>query len=152
MNKKRILLSLLTIVAVVGVAFGATRAYFFDEEKSVGNVLGAGTIDIIVDGVNPWELHSEPFELKDMKPSYTKYIKFTVKNLVDSNPINLWKRINITDQSDEVISEPECTEGGGSWTGGGTPCTDAAICCTGNYVPRNNLAAYILYDRVISKK
>ncbi len=81
-----------------------------------------------------------------MKPSQTRYIGFTVRNSVYSNPINVWKHIHITDQNDGYVTEPECEEGGGTWTAGETQCTNAANCCTGNYIPRNNLAAYIIYD------
>ena len=142
---KRILLSVMTVALVSAVAFGATRAFFTDEEKSVGNTLAAGVVDIVVNGQNPWQTR-EPFKLEDMKPSYTKYIAFTVRNLEESNEVNLWKHINITSQSDGTITEPECTEGGGQWTGGGTVCTNPADCCATDYTPRNNLAAYTLYD------
>lgn len=148
MNKK-ILLSLLTIVAVIGVVFGTTQAYFSDKETRTGNVLGAGVIDIVVNETNPWETHSAPFVLEDMKPSYTKYIEFTVRNLVESNPINLWKHIDITEQSDNIITEPECEEGGGTWDDSVTPCLEAEQCCTGDYEPRNNVAAYTLYDMYV---
>ena len=82
-----------------------------------------------------------------MKPSQTRYIEFIVRNLEGSNDVNLWKHINITSQTDGIITEPECTEGGGTWTGGvKTDCTAASECCTGGYTPRNNLAAYTIYD------
>lgn len=136
---KRVLISLMTVVLVSGVAFGATRAFFSDTEKSVGNTFTAGVVDIVVNDENPWQI-SQPFTLEDMKPSYTKYIEFTVKNLQESNEINLWKRIVITGQSDGTITEPECTEGGGTWD------QAATTQCSGSYIPRNNLAAYTLYD------
>ncbi len=48
MNKK-LLISLLSVVVVAGVAFGATRAFFSDTEVSAGNVFTAGAIDLKVD-------------------------------------------------------------------------------------------------------
>jgi len=140
MNK--IAKSLAMIAFVAAIAVGATSSFFSDEEKSVGNTFTAGVVDIVVDGQNPWHM-STPYKLEDMKPSFTKYIKFTVRNLVNSNPINLWKHIKITDQSDGVITEPECEEGGGTWVWDNTNETGK---CEDSYVPRNNLAAYIIYD------
>ena len=144
MNKS-ILLSLAIIGVVGAVATGATVSYFSDTETSSGNTISAGVIDIVVDDENPWnKTYSET--LYDMKPCMTKYIEFTVRNSVYSNPINLWKHIHITDQTDGYITEPECEEGGGTWTAGATQCHEQGSCCTGNYVPRNNLASYIIYD------
>ena len=141
MNKfKRIIISLAIIGGVGAIAIAATGAYFSDTETQSNNSITAGVVDIVVNGNNPWELHSEPFVLEDMKPSYTKYIEFTVRNLEESNEINLWKHINITNQTDGVITEPECEEGGGTW--------DGSTCGEG-YTPRNNLAAYILYDMYV---
>lgn len=46
---KKILLSLFTVLAVSTVAFGASRAFFSDEEKSTGNTFAAGEIDLKID-------------------------------------------------------------------------------------------------------
>lgn len=132
---KKIIISLGIIAVVAVAAIGGTIAYFSDTEMSTAQ-LTAGIIDIVVDGQNPWSAVYEE-ELRDMKPSYTKYIEFTVRNLVDSNPVDLWKHIHITDQNDGVVTEPECEEGNGTWNGSE---------CGGSYVPRNNLASYIVYD------
>jgi len=136
---KKILISLSIVGAVAAIAIGATSAYFSDTETSTGNTISAGVIDIVVDGQNPWTANFTQ-RLMDMKPSYTRYIAFTVKNLEDSNPVNVWKHINIKNQTDGVITEPECEEGGGTW---------ASNSCGANYVPRNNLAAYIIYDMYV---
>lgn len=136
---KKILKSSAIVLAVAAIAGVATYSYFSDTETSTGNTFTAGVIDIVVDGENPW---TKTFtnKLTDMKPSYTRYIEFTVRNLEDSNPVNVWKHIDIKSQTDGVITEPECTEGGGTWT------SDS---CGGSYVPRNNLAAYIIYDMYV---
>ena len=138
------------IGVVAAVALGVTGAYFSDTEKSTGNTLTAGVVDIVVDDENPWTATGK-FVLDDMKPSYTKYISFKVRNIVESNPINLWKHIHITDQSDGYITEPECIEGNGTWNGTTGICTSSDNCCTGNYSPRNNLAAYTLYDLYVCR-
>jgi len=144
MNKK-ILISLSVIGVVAAIAIGGTIAYFSDTETSTGNTLTAGVIDIVVNGQNPWT-KTYSAALSDMKPCQTRWIGFTVKNLVYSNPINLWKHIHITSQTDGYITEPECEEGGGTWMGGQAKCTTSAKCCDGSYEARNNLAAYTIYD------
>ncbi|RLJ10046.1 MAG: hypothetical protein DRP15_01375, partial [Candidatus Aenigmatarchaeota archaeon] len=145
---KNILVSLAIIGAVAAIAIGGTVAYFSDTETSTGNTISAGVVDIVVNEQNPWhDTFTE--ELKDMKPCQTRYIEFTVRNLEYSNPIELWKHIEIVEQRDGVITEPECTEGGGTWTGSAYPCTNPDECCTGDYEPRNNIASYILYDMYV---
>lgn len=46
---KKILISLLTIVAVAGVAIGATNAFFSDTETSTDNQFVAGALDLKID-------------------------------------------------------------------------------------------------------
>ena len=77
---KRILLSLLTIGVVSASVFGASKAFFSDTEKSIGNTFTAGTIDISVDDQNPW-LEQTPYQLSDMKPGQTENINFVIKNV-----------------------------------------------------------------------
>jgi len=48
-NIRKILLSLLSISAVALLAFGASRAFFSDEETSTGNTFVAGAIDLQID-------------------------------------------------------------------------------------------------------
>ncbi len=84
MNK--ILKSLFTIAIVVVVAVGATQALFSDTEESIGNTYTTGTIDIAVDGENPWVSNNQ-YSLDDMKPSYTDYIKYLT---VDSDSLANW--------------------------------------------------------------
>ena len=131
---KSLFLSLIVIVGVVGAVVLGTRAYFSDTETSAGNTFTTGTIDIAVDDENPWS-RTEPYELTDMKPSQTEYIEFEVKN-VGTNPVNLYKKIDITDHQNDPVSEPECEAEGGSWNNGQ---------CEGN-TPVDNLEDVILYD------
>ena len=49
MNKRRIIVSFLTVLVAVGLVVGATRAFFNDTETSTGNVLSAGAIDLTID-------------------------------------------------------------------------------------------------------
>lgn len=125
----------MTITLVSGVAFGATRAYFTDTEKNTGNTFSTGTIDIAVDGQNPWS-RTSPYELKDMKPSQIDYANFVIQN-VGTNPANVWKKVEVKNEEDDIVSEPECVFGGGTWSGD---------TCTGNYVTKNDISSTIRYD------
>ncbi|MFC1710508.1 TasA family protein [Patescibacteria group bacterium] len=103
---KKILLSVMTIgiVAVVGVF--ATQALFSDTETEGPYTFGTGTIDIAVDGQNPWGEIIGQHELLDMKPSYTGYFEFEIQN-VGSNPANIWKTLFEFETKEVESSEPE---------------------------------------------
>lgn len=135
---KRILLSVITIALVSTVAFGATKAFFTDTETNTGNTFSAGTIDIAVNDQNPWN-RTTPYQFIDMKPSQVDYADFVIQN-VGTNPANVWKKVTVTNEVDGTISEPECVEGGGTWSG--TACTDG-------YVPVNNISSAIRYDLTV---
>jgi len=136
MNTK-IIASLLTILAVGAVATAGTVAYFTDEETSTGNTFTAGTIDISVDGQNPW---IGQFTLGDMKPGYTDEIVFNVQNTgSDPNPVNIYKNLNVTSEATGAQSEPECTEESGAWD-------NATKVCSAMSAQNNNLSSAIVYD------
>lgn len=88
---KKVYLSLLTIGVTLTLVVGATLALFSDTETSTGNTFSAGTIDISVDGHNPWD-NVGYFTIADMKPSEVHYKEVTLKN-VGSNPADIWKKI-----------------------------------------------------------
>ena len=50
---KRIILSSLVILGLVGGVAVATRAYFFDTEQVLGNTFTAGKLDLELDAGNP---------------------------------------------------------------------------------------------------
>ena len=131
---KKILLAIITIALVATAGVYATRALFSDQEVGGGNTFSTGTIDIAVDGSNPWSIR-EPLELNDMKPSYTGYMNFTINN-VGSNPANIWKTLMNIQYSDETKSEPECIAEGGQWN---------SESCTGG-VEVKNIGSQINYD------
>lgn len=119
---KKIIMSLAMIAAVGAVVVGATGALFSDTEVSTGNTFTAGTIDIAVDGENPWV---RSYHIGDLKPCETGYINFDIQN-VGMNPVNVSKELfNFTHQdmgedyycdavNGDVSSEPECAaEAGG---------------------------------------
>ena len=134
MFNSRILLSAASIAAAGALIIGATFAFFSDTETSSGNILTAGTIDITVDGENPWtETYSE--ELTDMKPSQVRWIEFPIRN-VGSNPAVVWKHIGNVVNDEGVLTEPECDAYGGEWIGSE---------CSGGTV-KNNIDKVITYD------
>ena len=142
---KKIIMSLAMIAAVGALAVGATTSFFSDTETSAGNTFTAGTIDISVDGENPW---STSWSNYLDKPCQVNYMTFTIKN-VGKNPAKIWKHLYgiETDGGIEVYpentpicsSEPEYVDGGGQFDDNGIP--------TGTgYVARDNIASFIVYD------
>lgn len=131
---KKILLSVMTIALVSAVVFGATRAFFTDTETSADNTFSTGTIDIAVDGTNPWTRQT-PYVLSDMKPSQTDYINFVVNN-VGTNPVNVWKKLGNVATGSGTLSEPECLDENGEWVNGE---------CSGN-TPKSDIDTVIDYD------
>ncbi|OGI27943.1 MAG: hypothetical protein A2359_00195 [Candidatus Moranbacteria bacterium RIFOXYB1_FULL_43_19] len=108
MNKKRILLSLSIIVAVGAIVVGATISQFSDVEKSTGNTFTAGTIDIAIDGDNPWTDH---YDIPDLKPGETGYINFNIQNFGE-NPVNVSKLLS-NFQNTGGVQDYDCSSLGG---------------------------------------
>ena len=122
--KTKLLMSILMIGVVAMAAGAGTFAYFSDIERSSGNTLTAGTIDIAVGSStlreNPWtSTYSDV--LYDMKPCQVRETEFVIEN-VGENPAKVWKHITITDQNGGATvypdsglgpasSEPEYEEG-----------------------------------------
>lgn len=129
----------LGIVAASGVWF--TRAYFSDTEVSAGNEIQAGTIDISVDGQNPWT-NKYLTALPDLKPGESKTITFTVKN-EGTNPLVLRKSLGNFVPEGGLLSEPECVAEGGIYTSPTGPCT-------GN-TPVDDLSKVLLYSMTVQK-
>ena len=141
MISKKILVSVFIIgLLAFGLGWG-TYSYFSDTEKSTGNVFTAGTIDIAVDGQNPW-MKTYSAELSDVKPSETRWITFVITN-PGGNPVKVWKRIVVTGCTGGIKAYPDATNGPASsepeWTEGGGA----------SYVERCWLPPYILYDMKI---
>lgn len=137
---RKILISLLVVALVAGGVWAGTRAYFTDTETSKDNTFSTGTIDIAVDGSNPWT-RATPYHLTDMKPSQTDYINFVIHN-VGSNPVNVNKILNNFSYAEVATSEPKCQEINGTWTPGGS--TNGGICTNG--VRKLDIDSTIKYD------
>ena len=138
-NMKKILLSLLIIAGIGGAIIVGTRAFFSDTETSPDNTLAAGTIDISVDGHNPWTSKYTQ-DWTDFKPGVVKYIEFTVKN-EGENPVVLRKKLGDFVLSTGIQSEPECEAENGNWSG--SACTDPTL-------EDNAIQKVIVYDMTVT--
>ena len=135
---KKILISLSIVGAVAAIAVGGTIAYFSDTETSTGNTFTAGTIDIAVNGENPWS-ETGTLSVVDMKPSQHEYTEYVIHN-VGSNPANVFKKVSNFNEDDGIISEPECDLGGGIWTQG------EQTQCSGSYEAVVDVSSVVRYD------
>jgi len=106
---KKLFLSVLVVGALASsLYFGLTSAYFTDSETSSDNFIQAGTVDIDVDGYNPWE-EAAPWVVEDIKPSTTHYMSFTVNN-VGENMVDVWKKLVDLEYADGLHPESENEE------------------------------------------
>ena len=64
MNKRRIILGILVLMAVVGSTYAVTRAFFTDTESSTGSTFTVGTLDLEVGGANGSNV--EPFVIENI--------------------------------------------------------------------------------------
>lgn len=105
---KKVLLSLFTIAMVGALITGGAVAYFSDVETAEDNVFQAGTVDIEVDGQNPWT-KSYTVKIGDdkfLKPCETGYISFEIHN-AGNNPVVVWKHIGNIVCADGLNPESE---------------------------------------------
>lgn len=133
---RKILLSIASIAAVAGLAFGATQAFFSDTETSEGNILQAGAIDLQVDNTCyyngnacidgfwdgdeekgacdcNWKLkdldEEQFFSFRDLKPG--DWEEDTISLHVDNNDSWLCADVHLTSDDDNGITEPEGEDG-----------------------------------------
>ena len=83
-NKKRIVLSALSLVLVFCLMAGGTMAWFTDTEKVAGN-FSAGVLDIEVNPDEDGFTTKEPMEFKNLRPMLLKNFD---KELVESGDVN----------------------------------------------------------------
>jgi len=97
-------ISVLAIIAVIAiVAIGDTTAYFSDTETSIDNAIQAGTVDINIDGDNPW---IGSYQMSNMAPGEFSEINFVINN-IGKNPIRIWKIIKNVNYEENGITGPE---------------------------------------------
>jgi len=107
MNKK--ILASIFIIGLLAFGLGwGTYSYFSDTETSKGNVFTAGTIDIAVDGNNPWTKTYSAY-LTDVKPCDTREFTFVITN-PGGNPVKVWKHITNIVCAQGTETEPEKEE------------------------------------------
>lgn len=117
---KSILISFMTMALVGALIGGGVYAYFSDTETSAGNTFTAGTLDLQVDGENPWT--STAVTISDMEPGVAATpVDITCEN-TGSLTGDLYMRITGVADSGQTINEPECVAEGGSWTSPSGPC------------------------------
>ena len=78
--KKRILISLLAIVAAAAIVIGGTTAFFSDTETSTGNTFTAGAIDLKIDSTTSYNGEPVPtatWTEKDLVPTADKFFNFS---------------------------------------------------------------------------
>jgi spore coat-associated protein N len=117
---KRILISFMTMALVGALVGGGVYAYFSDTETSAGNTFTAGTLDLTVDGANPWA--STKITVANMKPGSSGAVDCTLVNagnLAGSLTVDIKALVD----SQGTCNEPECVNEGGTYSGGA---------CTGN--------------------
>jgi|GEM_PF-3914131 len=129
---RRVLFSLGIITLVLALGFAGARSYFSDEERSTGNVLSAGAIDLLIDN-HSWyygpdaqgivrihersDLTWEPtnldghlfFNFYDLKPG--DWGEDTVSIRVDNNDAWACVDLYITRNDDMSSTEPELDAG-----------------------------------------
>lgn len=137
--RKKIVISLAVIAVAASAVIGGTVAYFSDIETAKGNTFSAGTIDIAIDGENPWTGH---YDMPDLKPGETGYINFNIQN-VGQNPVNVSKHVGNFIENTGTESEPECNQG--CWDNGAKACDWHSQGCT-SPGEKNDVQTQIIYD------
>lgn len=119
---KRILLSILTITLVVGIAVGATRAYYSDSATSTSNSFHSGTLNLKLknDGGSSYsDSVTGTFDASDMVPggpTVTGKVWLKNEGTVGANHVRITSVVNTP--SDNGVNEPECKAYGGEWKSG----------------------------------
>ena len=133
--RKKVVWALSIILGVAALATGATIAYFYDVEKSSGNTISAGTIDLAVNGDNP--LDEAVVTIEDVKPSQNvKDVEVTLSNVGRNDGIaDLHIGVGTADEG--IDSEPECVAENKTWNG---------TRCTGQETENENICEMINYD------
>lgn len=141
---KKIFLSILMITGVSAAMILGSRAYFSDTEVSEENVMVAGSIDIAVDGENPWSTTYLTREMSDLKPDgHEITMEFEVEN-VGANPANVWKRLANVVFDGGVLTEPECSDQGGTYSQDPVACTFPE-----GHSDNNNFGPYLSYTMTV---
>lgn len=102
---KKILGLTIAIVLVIGLVVGGTFALFTDVEGPQQVSFTAGTVDIAIDGDNPW---IGEIIIEGAKPCQTQYVDYEITNVGD-NAVVVYKHLIAT--IGEPAGEPLTTTG-----------------------------------------
>lgn len=111
-NHKRGLFALIVLGVVALLGGPGIMAYFSDTETSTENLFTAGTIDLAVNGENPWTTGLSA-NLADLKPCMKRWGNVTLTN-VGTNPFDVWLNVSTVSTADGLTSEPETAEEAGT--------------------------------------
>jgi hypothetical protein len=87
---KNVLLAMGVIAALVGGLLGGVFADFSDSEEEMGDVLQAGSLDLLVNGENDPDIL--PFSMRGMIPDKSYHVEKTIQNV---GTIDGWLYIHI---------------------------------------------------------
>lgn len=119
MNIKKLLVSLVVIGTVGFAGIQGVRSFFSDTETSTGNLFKAGTIDLKIgnqsyyngqpSSLTSWALNDLTierfFNFNDVKPG--DWGEDTIEVQVGSNPAYMCANVQITENSENGVTEPE---------------------------------------------
>jgi predicted ribosomally synthesized peptide with SipW-like signal peptide len=108
---KKVLISLMTVTLVSLMVVGGAFAAFSDTEKSPGNTITAGTLDLVVNGENP--LQSTLVTLDNMCPGDYREVTVNLTN-EGSQPGDAWMMFTELLCSTGAYVEPEVAAEGGT--------------------------------------
>ena len=142
----KILMSIMMLVMVCALVVGGALAWFGDHDVVVSDAdqldINAGTVDIQVDGPDPWNGEVTVDFPDDWKPCYTGWIDFDITN-IGQNPAVIWKHVDILNRSG---GEPFWTDPTGrTWSS--EPEWDAAV---NDQRCSDNLAEVVNYDMTLT--
>jgi predicted ribosomally synthesized peptide with SipW-like signal peptide len=141
---KKIILSLVAIVAVAAIVGGVTYAYFKDTAKISGSSIVAGTLDLKVDsntsgGTQTWvDEFTSPVQLADLAPGFSKSQIIDIQKQGSVNGTASIK-LSLLSNKENTLLAPEIAvgdneAGSGTWNGELAQNTNVAI----YYSPNND--------------
>ena len=104
---KKIIGLSIAVIFIIAVVVGGTLAYFSDTETTTPNTFTAGIIDIEVSEDSNIIVSGE---VVDLKPCMTGYKIVRIYATADSNPMEIWKKVNVLTDADRFengVIEPE---------------------------------------------
>jgi predicted ribosomally synthesized peptide with SipW-like signal peptide len=147
MDKKKVLVSLVTMGAAAALLVGATFAYFSAKDTSTGNTFGTGILKISITGQNSDSGFQNQSLGTNWQPGETRLVNFDVKN-TGSLPVNLrgfatgtWGYTSLDSQNMVKVTKVE------AWNGAGwTTLVDSAPGITGYFYYSPNGTDASLYE------